>query len=182
MESALSWIGYVAEWVGRFFPRWIILNTTEGAAKFVRGSKVVMLGPGIHWYWPVTTEIKNWIVARQAIDLPTQTIVTIDGKVIAVGGMVLFRIVEARTLIADTWDPDRTIRLKAAGVVHNVCSRGSWADLQTAKNGGALNLELRRAMRKKLKPYGVRVLDATLTDFAPCRVLKVVQSVSQDSN
>lgn len=182
MNGALEWIGQLAQWFGQFFPRWIILNTTEGAVKFVKGSRVVMLQPGIHWYWPATTEVKAWVVARQAVDLPTQAVVTIDGKSISVGGAVIFRIVEAETLIADTWDPDKLIRVKAAGVVHDVCSRMDWIALQAAKHSGALNMELRRAIRRKLKPYGVRVLDATLTDFAPCRVLKIVQTVSKDEN
>ncbi len=44
MDSALAWIGQVAEWVGRFIPRLIILNTTEGAVKFVHGDTPVVLG------------------------------------------------------------------------------------------------------------------------------------------
>lgn len=180
MESALAWIGQTAEWFGRFVPRWIILNTTQGAVKFVGGSHPVVLGPGIHWYWPAMTEVKEWIIARQPVDLPTQTIVTADGKTVAVGGAILFRITDVLPLLADTWDPDKTIRVKAAIVVRDVCSAATWDELQSGKSD--LPRRLRKAMRKKLGPLGVRVLEATLTDFAPCRVLKVVQTVSQDQN
>jgi regulator of protease activity HflC (stomatin/prohibitin superfamily) len=180
MDSALAWIGQLANWFGQFVPRWIILNTTEGAVKFVGGSRAVLLGPGIHWFWPARTEIKSWVVARQSINLATLTVTTRDGKVIAVGGLLIFRISDAMKLIAETWNPDQTIRDIAASVVHEVCSRSTWDELQQAKNNGALGRDLRRMMRKRLDTFGVQVIGATLTDFAPCRVLKVLQSVSND--
>jgi hypothetical protein len=33
-----------------------------------------------------------------------------------------------------------------------------------------------------LSRFGVKVLDALLTDLAPCRVLKVIQTTSQDAS
>src|SRR4051812_9124743 len=115
--EALAWIGQIAEWVGRFVPRWMILNSTEGAVKFVtlrwrdlfRGRwdtsiKSAVLGPGLHGYWPAVTEIKGWTVARQVVNLPTQTTTTKDGKVIAIGAVMVFRIVDVMTIIARTFD------------------------------------------------------------------------------
>lgn len=180
MDSALAWVGQLIDWVGKLIPRWIILNTTEGAVKFVRGTDPVLLGPGIHWWWPAVTEMKPWVVARQSVNLAAQTITTKDGKVIAVGGLLIFRIQDALTLMTDTWDPDQTIRDLAAGALHEACSQATWEELQTAKNSGLLNKQLRAAMRRRLKPFGVKVLQATLTDFAPARVLKLITSTSVD--
>lgn len=182
MEGALAWIGQLATWFGQFFPRWVILNTTEGAVKFVRGSNPVVLAAGIHWYWPAMTELRVWTVARQPVDLPTQTITTADGKSVGVGGSLTFRIVDLLPLLAHSFDPDKTIRVKAASVIHHVCSRMTWDELQAARHSGALNRALRVAMCKKLKPLGVRVIEAPLTDFASARVLKVIQTISQDGN
>jgi regulator of protease activity HflC (stomatin/prohibitin superfamily) len=126
--------------------------------------------------------MKAWVVARQSVNLATQTITTRDGKVIAVGGLLIFRISDALKLMADTWNPDQTIRDLAAGALHEACSRSTWDELQAAKNNGVLNKQLRQAMRRRLTPFGVKVLQATLTDFAPCRVLKVLQAVSQDAS
>lgn len=182
MESALAWIGHLAEWLGRFFPRLMLLNTTEGAVKFVRGSRPVLLGPGLHFYWPLLTEVKAWVVARQSVNLTTQTVTTKDGKVIAVGGLLIFRIEDAMPLIAHTWNADQTIRDIAAGVVHSVCSQAEWGELQMAKNDGTLNKALKKEMRRQLSRFGVRIIAATLTDFAPCRVYKLIQSTSQDAS
>jgi regulator of protease activity HflC (stomatin/prohibitin superfamily) len=182
MDSALAWVGQIAEWLGRFVPRLLLLNTTEGAVKFVRGSRPVLLTPGLHFYWPLVTEVKAWVVARQSVNLPTQTVTTRDGKVIAVGGLLIFRIEDAMPLIAHTWNADQTIRDISAGVFHAVCSQAEWGELQMASHDGTLNRTLKKELRRRLSRFGVRVLDALLTDLAPCRVLKVIQTTSQDAS
>lgn len=179
--EALAWVGQIVEWVGRFIPRWIILNTTEGAVKFVRGSRAVELGPGVHFYWPAVTEIKSWVVARQSINLATQTITTKDGKVLAIGTVMVFRVTDALTLITKTYDPDNTIRAVAAGAVHSVCSNAEYGELQMVMNNGEITKWLRMELQRRLgRRFGVKVLDATVTDFAPCRVLKIVQTTAAD--
>lgn len=182
MDSALAWIGQLVEFFGRFFPRWIILNTTEGAVAFVRGKYPIELGPGIHWYWPAWTEVKAWIVARQSINLTTQTITTKDDRTIAVGAVLVFRVQDALTLITKTFDPDITIRAVAAGAVHHVCSGSEWNLLKMAKEDGSLDTMLKRELQRRLgRRFGVKVLDATLTDFALCRVLRLVQTTASDN-
>ncbi len=182
MNEALAWVGQIAEWFGRLIPRWMILNATEAGVFYVRGRKVVPIGPGIHWWWPATTEEMHWTIARQAVDLPTQTIMTRDGRVVAVGAVMVFRIVDIVKILAETFDPDKVIRAVAMGVVQDVVGRTDWDELQQLKNEGTLNTHLRRALRKKLgRRFGILVLDSSLTDFAPCRVLKVIQSTSTDN-
>lgn len=180
MESALAWIGAIAEWVGRFVPRWEIVQTTHGAIKFVRGSKVVALGAGLHWFWPVTTEFYTYPVARQAVDLRAQTLVTRDDRVIIVGGMVVFEINDLEAIFAHTFMPDETIRDISLSAIHDVCCQQTWDELKEAQRSGKLDRDLRREVKRSLDSYGVKVLKTTLTDLAPCRVLKLVQSTSKD--
>jgi regulator of protease activity HflC (stomatin/prohibitin superfamily) len=195
MNEAFAWIGEIVQWFGQWVPRWVVLNSTQGAVKFVtlRVRDVVrfrwdtsvkehVIGPGLVFYWPAVTELKDWIVARQSVNLTTQTLTTKDGKVIAVGAVMVFRVLDVLPLIAHTFDPDATIRAVSAGVVQRVVSQASWEELQRVKDEGLLDHHLKRGLNKALRRrFGVQVLDATLTDFAPCRVLKVIQSTSSDT-
>jgi hypothetical protein len=45
-----------------------------------------------------------------------------------------------------------------------------------------LDTELKNAALADLKEYGIKVWKVMLTDLAPCRVLKIVQSVSNDND
>lgn len=194
MGEALAWVGQIAEWFGQFIPRWKILDSRSGAVKFqtlrVRdllrarwdtSCKTTALGPGLHFYWPAVTEIRAWVVARQNLDLVSQTVTTADGKVIVVGGILEFRLIDPLKLVGDSWNPDNTIRGRAAGVLHRICADGTWADLQRDQASGALVQRLRRALHRRLKPLGVKVIAVEFSDFAPTRVLRLVQTTSSDT-
>lgn len=180
MDSALAWIGQIAAWIGQFIPRWQIVDTTRGAVKFVRGSRVVKLGPGLHWFWPVLTDFHVYPTARQAVDLRAQTFVTEDDKTIVVGGLIVYEIEDIEKILAHTYDPEETIRDITLSAIHDVCCQMSWDELKREQRRGTLDTKLRRESQKGLIDYGVKVLKTTLTDLAPCRVLKLVQSMAKD--
>ncbi len=182
MNGALEWIGQIADWVGKFFPRWVILNPTEGAVKFVRGSRIVVCGAGIHWYWPVTTLWEMYPVARQADNLPTQTLVTLDDKTIAVGGMLVYRVDDLGKLLTMTHHPVRLVQDIALTAVHDVCCQLTWDQLKVEQRKSTLDTKLKNAAHRQLAEYGVAVIKCMLTDMAPTRVLKIIQSVNQDAS
>ena len=180
MDNALAWIGQIADWFGRFFPRWVILNPTEGAVKFVRGSRVVVCGAGIHWYWPVTTTWHEYPIARQTDNLPTQTLVTSDGKVVAVGGMLVYSVHDLGKLMTSCHHPVSLIQDLALTVVHDICAKLEWEELKLENRKGTLDTKLKNAAKNQLTEYGVTVIKLMLTDLAPARVIKLIQSTSTD--
>lgn len=182
MDSALAWIGQIFEWLGRFVPRWLVLDTTSGAVKFVRGKNPVALYAGIHWYWPLVTTVTEYPVAYQADRLPTQTIVTSDDKTVILGAMIAYRVPDLLPLVANTHSAITTVKNLALTAVHDVCCRMSWDELKTEQRKGTLDTKLRHAAIKLLKEYGVQVEQVMLIDLAPARVLKLMQSTSMEEN
>jgi len=67
----------------------------------------------------------------------------------------------------------------ALSAVHDVCCRMSWHDLKDEQRRGTLDTKLKNEAKKSLEDYGVRVLKTMLTDLAPCRVVKLIQSMSK---
>lgn len=177
MDSALAWVGQIAEWIGRFIPRWEIINTTQSGIKWVKGKDVVTLPPGVHWYWPATTELIVHPVARQAIDLRPQTLETKDGITILAGGLVSYEIEDIEMLLAHTYDPDNTVRDICLPAIHDVLHAMTWEEITTAPR---LSLRLKNEVQRELKDYGVKVLQAKLTDLAKCPVLRLINSTNMD--
>lgn len=182
MNEALAWIGWIAEWVGRWIPRWEILDLTEGAVKFKRGRFPVFCGPGVHWYWPVTTRWQTYPTARQADRLQTQTIVTMDDKTIVVGGMIVYSVVDLLVLLTTAHSAAVTIKDITLTAIHDVCCRLTWDQLKQEQRRGTLDTKLKNAAQDALRDYGVKVAKVMLTDMAPARVLKLMQSTSQEEN
>jgi regulator of protease activity HflC (stomatin/prohibitin superfamily) len=180
MDSALAWVGQIAEWIGKFFPRWVIVPVNYGGVKYVRGSRVIACAPGIHWYWPATTIFDNYPTARQTDNLPSQTMRTVDGKVITVSGMVIYDVSDIVKLLAETHSPMMAIRDISLAAIHSVCCVMTLDELHTEQRRGTLDTKLKNAAKKQLEDYGVRVMKVQLTDLAESRVLRLVQSMSKD--
>lgn len=181
MTDAFAWISDIFRALLELIPRRVIVKTTHGAVKFrnrlgLRGWKmeVVPLGPGIHFYWPITTEFEIYPTARQTTNLRPQTLVTADDKTIIAAGLVVYRIRNVEAILARTFDPDQTIEEIALGSVTAACSAKDWRSLREAHEDGSLAAELQRQVQKQLSPYGVQVLKCSLTDLAPCKVFKLV--------
>lgn len=175
MESALAWIGQIADWVSRFIPRWVIIDTTERGLKWIKGSRVVVCEPGIHWVFPATTSFIRHPVARQTNNLKSQTISLRDDRTIIVGGIVVFEIKDVEAAVANSYDIDDTIKDISLSAVHDVCCQLTWEEITEQQRSGELDRKLKTEARKELDKYGVRVLKMTLTDLAPTYVLKLVQ-------
>ena len=174
MEQAFAWLNDLIHWFAQFVPRWAIIGPTHGGCKFVWGSHVKTLGPGWHLWWPLSTHLHVYPTARQATDLRAQVITTSDDKSILVGGLITYEIKDIEAILARTYDPEETINDLALTAFHEVCCRKDWQTIKDGQKTGALDREIRESARKALERYGVRVLKTSLTDLAPCTVMKLV--------
>jgi len=166
----LDLLNSIFAWITNLVPRLVVIRTTHAAVAFVRGKHLVYLGPGLHVYWPLWTELHLYPTCLQTVNLTEQTLVTDDGKTVAVNGVVCYEIHDLMQLLSKVWDPERAIAdVCLAGVKRVVCQRrlDELLDDHTRIDG-----MLTRKLRSHLEKYGITVVQATLSDIAPCRVFK----------
>jgi len=180
VESALAWVGQIAAWLGQWIPRWVILDCTMGGVKFVGGKRAVALKPGIHFYWPARTTLQTYPTARQTDNLPSQILVTTDDKTVVISAMIVYQVEDIEMLLAHTYSAEKTIQDIGLSAIRRVCCRMTWADLKAEDQKGTLDTKLKNAAGSGLEDYGVLVLKTMLTDLAPCRVMRLVQSTASD--
>jgi regulator of protease activity HflC (stomatin/prohibitin superfamily) len=158
----------------------VILDPTMGAVKFVRGSKIVPCGPGIHFYWPAITNLVTYPTARQADNLPSQTIATSDDRTITISSMVVYEVSDIAKLLSSTYSAQSAIGDIALTAIHDVCCQLTWDQLKSEQRKGTLDTKLKHATQKALNDFGVRVLKVMLTDLAPARVYRLINSTTKD--
>lgn len=180
MDSAFAWLSQIVEWFGQFIPKRVLVDPTHAALKFVKGRLGIALKPGMHFYWPITTNLYTYPVARQTVDLRSQTFMTTDEVTAIAGGLVTYEVSDIELLLGHTHDPDTTIREITIGEIHGVLCSMPWTEIRTLLASGKLDTRLRGEVRKALEKYGVRVVNVTLTDLAKCRVIKLFNSNSVD--
>lgn len=168
-------LGSLSDWVLQFFPRLLVIRSTHRVVKFVRGSKLVLAGPGLCWYWPLVTEISMMAVARRTINLPTQRLVTRDGVRVMVSAYVVFSVNDPIKAIGRTWDFDEAIADVSAGAIASIVSRRVFQVTKDTLAGTTAD-QLKEACKTELQKYGVLVHRCQFTDFCEAEVIALSHS------
>lgn len=171
-----TWIGELARWIGRFFPRLMLLDCTDIGAFIKRGTRVKILKPGLHLYWPIWTTPAYRPANIQTVTLPPLALVTEDGKRVVAGGMIRYEFGRdddsVHNALIDTEDVEAAIVDECLAVfsAHVTSQPFDKLRLARADTSRSLTGKLTRA----LASYGVNVLRAQLTDLSPCTTLNHV--------
>jgi regulator of protease activity HflC (stomatin/prohibitin superfamily) len=169
LESALGWIGKIAEFVGSLFPRLLIVEATHRGVRFRHGKHVIPLEPGLHIYWPLVTMIQVVPVVRQTTRPPVQGLTTKDGHSVSVRGMVRYKIRNIKQALAETWELDVAIADESTALLCDLIMRSTFDEIKNSRR--ELDEAFTEAAKKMLTDYGVTVLLAHLTDFVDSTTL-----------
>ena len=170
-----DWLGDAIEWIGKFFPRLTVIRATHRGVKFVRGKKLKLVNAGLCVHWPLVTELDVLAVSRQTINLPTQRLVTKDGKRVITSAVVVYHIGDVMQAVGKSWDVDETINDVSMAAIAAIITRHEYEVL--VKNlGSGLREQLTKACSTELRQYGIRVRKCLLTDFCPANVIALSNS------
>lgn len=171
MDAALGWIGELVAWLVAWLPHLVLVRKTERAIKFIRG-RTVEIGPGLHFYWPITTEVEVHPVVRQVLPLGVQTLTTEDGATVIVDGVLAFTISDLTLFKVENWEAEDSVSdLSQAGIRKAIVGR-TFEQIQKAR-ADVDNL-LSKEAQKLLQPLGVSVEYLRIVSFARATVLNLV--------
>lgn len=171
--TGLAWLQDLATFLAAWFPRLVIVLASERGVRFRRGAEVSILEPGLHVFWPIVTKVQTVNVARQTLNLSTQTITTQDGDAIIVSGIVVYTIDNVVRYLVENENAASGMDEVTCAAVRDVLLGRTFAEIQEASKGNALDADLRHAARRRLASFGVKVESCRLTDLARTRVLSL---------
>lgn len=180
--SVLSWLDALIRWLCDFVPRVWHLECTDIAVYITRGTRIRILAPGLHVYWPFWTSMYHRAATTQTVNLPTQALITHDNRQVVAGGMVRYcfaRDDESVTkALVETDDVESALTDDAMAVFCAFITSKTLRELQGER--AKVNRSLTGKLSTQLATYGVEVMRAQLTDFSPCITLNHVGRVAQD--
>lgn len=176
MEGAFGWFGELLRWFAKWIPRLGICRATHAGVRFRHGSAVRAIEPGLYVWWPAVTEVLTIPVVRQSANILPQTLVTKDGVAVLFSITIIVEIEDVVKALACAWDIEETIAEFGGTAAVQIVASKTFDELRAGLAGDVAEM-LRKQCRKTLKPFGVNVLFARFTDFAPCNlVARVVGS------
>jgi regulator of protease activity HflC (stomatin/prohibitin superfamily) len=171
VDKAFGWIGEIFQTLLRLLPWLVIVPATHGGVAFVRGYRVKEWKPGVHWYWPLVTTYKLIITVRQTQRIQSKVIMTKDLKTVTVGALVTYYIDDVVSAIAKIADLPSDIMERSQGAI--LASVADRTLEQVQYDRGGFNADLTERVGQVLNGYGVQILQAQLTEFAPCRAIAI---------
>lgn len=168
-----QWLNDLLGAVLRFIPRIRVVPQTHGGVAFVRGRpKLVPSGCLLFW-WPVWTELLIVPVVRQTLNLPNQVLVPRRGDTpLVLSGVVVYDIADPVRALSSVHDLDDAVRDMALVAIRQVIAKYPAEAIWF--NPEKINHALLRAVRGRMRGWGVRVQQVFLSDAAPCMVIRTV--------
>lgn len=171
MDKALGWIGEIFQTLLRLIPWLVIVPATHGGVAFVHGHRIKEWKPGLHWYWPVATTYKLMITVRQTQLIQTRIVMTRDQKTVMVGALVTYYVDDVVAAVAQIADLASDVMERAQGAIFVAISTHTLDEIHADRS--EFNIKLTERVSNSLNGYGVHVLQAQLTEFAPCRAFAI---------
>jgi regulator of protease activity HflC (stomatin/prohibitin superfamily) len=140
---------------------------THAGVAFARGHLVKEWKPGLHWYWPLVTTYKLLATVRQTQMIRSKVVMTRDLQTVIVGALVTYIVDDVVAAIAKIADLPSDIMERSLEAILYEVSLSTLEEIQADRPGFNRSLTVR--VSGALNGYGVHILQAQLTEFAPCR-------------
>jgi regulator of protease activity HflC (stomatin/prohibitin superfamily) len=171
VEKAFGWVGEIFQSLLKVLPWLVIVPATHGGVAFVRGHRVKEWKPGLHWYWPLVTTHKLMATVRQTQMIQSKVVMTKDLRTVMVGALVTYYVDDIVAALSKIADLPSDIMERSQGAILAVVSENTLEAIQGDR--AEFNRKVTERVGKVLNGYGVQILQAQLTEFAPCRAFAI---------
>lgn len=169
--EAFSWLSDLFHTFGQVFPRLEHVRADEVAVVHKRGTVRELL-PGMHWYWPVWSLVEKYQRTRNDLEMVEKNWPTKDRVTVMVNITVVTEVADAIKALVDTCDLESTACSVALKAVKAVVVNRTYDEL--LQKPDEIDKELTSEVRKALRPYGLRVAEAFISEGpVPSRTLRI---------
>lgn len=169
----MEWLNQMFEALSKCLPRIQRIRTTDRGVKWPRCKEPIILQPGIHYWWPLVSELEMVTVVRQTTFLHPQTLTLRDGTTVTVRAVVVHSIEDPLLAYTKSWDISDTIVDLASTSISGVVSCLTRAELQ---NQVFINTLISVDAEALLSGFGVKIHFVKLTEASVCRSIRLLQN------
>ena len=142
----------------------VVVYDGQHALKFTLGRAKNVVGPGVHWKWPIFQKYQVEETKHTTLDLEPQVIQLSDDLVYEIDCKVVYQIVDLRKAMIEIDDLVAGLRNRVVMAVQHVVQR---QDRESIKDTDRLVAGVRAEIRPVEEQWGVRVLQFGFSNISP---------------
>lgn len=154
-------------------PPWAFVFPDENGILLRGGKYKKTLTAGFYLKWPLYDRVQKIYIKEQIVNLPNQSVTTIDGTVLAISGTIRYEVSDGKKALLNVLNYDQSLQNLGLGTIAAYVSRVS----QNSCTYSEIEREVLDELQSESEDWGLEILDFKLTDLA---VHKVYRIMTQD--
>ena len=152
---------------GRDMLPFVIIEQWNGAVQLRYGKWIRNLSGGIHFKIPFFDSIIECPVITQSVNLPSQTLTTLDDESIVLKSIIRYRVSNIQTYLLGVMHANDVLIDTTQGMIRDVVELTTWDDL----------VDVNETITNKVKEYvvrwGIEVEAVTITDLGIVKSFRI---------
>jgi regulator of protease activity HflC (stomatin/prohibitin superfamily) len=145
----------------------VIVEQWNGAVQLRYGKFIKVLYPGIHFKIPFFDSVIECPVITQSVNLPSQTLTTLDEQSIVLKSIIRYRVSNIQTYLLGVMHANDVLIDTTQGMIRDVVELTTWDDL----------VDVNETITNKVKEYvvrwGIEVEAVTITDLGIVKSFRI---------
>ena len=145
----------------------VIVEQWNGSVQLRFGKFIKVLYPGIHFKIPFFDSVIETPVITQSVNLPSQTLTTLDDESIVLKSIIRYKVSNIQTYLLSVMHANDVLIDTTQGIIRDVVERTTWNDL----------VDVNETITKEVKEYvvrwGIEVEAVTITDLGIVKSFRI---------
>lgn len=146
---------------------WVIIEEWNGAVHLRFGKWIKTLPPGLHFKIPFFDSIIECPVITQSINLPSQTLTTLDEQSIVLKSIIRYRVSNVRTYLLKVMHATDVLVDTTQGMIRDIVEVTTWEDLVD------VNHQITNEVKEFVVKWGIEVEAVTITDLGIVKSFRI---------
>jgi len=152
---------------GRDMLPFVIIEQWNGAVQLRCGKFIKVLSPGIHFKIPFFDSIIECPVITQSVNLPSQTLTTLDDESIVLKSIIRYKVSNIRTYLLGVMHANDVLIDTTQGMIRDVVELTTWNDLVD------VNETITNEVKEYVVRWGIEVEAVTITDLGIVKSFRI---------
>jgi regulator of protease activity HflC (stomatin/prohibitin superfamily) len=150
--------------VGVITGLWVVVYDGQHALRFTLGRAQEVVGPGVHFKWPIIQRFKVADTKHTTLDLEPQTIQLSDDLVYEIDCKVMYQIIDLRAAMIEIDNLVQGLKNRVVLAIQTVVRK---RNRRTIREAASLVAEIEAELVPVESQWGVRILQVGFSNISP---------------